>query len=97
MAAPIIGMKTIPLYHDNDMLMGGFIGLVRFAFNKEEIVTQYKDETGIDIHRIVARSPIESMVDKACGFDGHEEFAAFADWVNVNFWGQFTSDMLSTR
>jgi len=93
--APIIGMKTIPLYYDNNLLMGGFVGLVRFAFNTDDIVGRYKTETGVDIRKILIRSPFVKMIDDACGFDGHEEFAAFADWVNVNLWGQFTGDMFS--
>lgn len=95
MTAPIIGMKTLPEYHENDFLMGAFVGLVRFMFNQDEMVKIFKEETGLDIRKILIRSPIQKMVDEACDFDGHEEFAAFADWVNVNFWGQFTDDMLS--
>ena len=88
MTAPIEGMKTIPEYHDNQILMGAFIGLIRFAFMEDEIVKKYKDDTGKDIRRIFPTSPIEMMVDKACGYDKREDFCAFADWVNVTMWGE---------
>lgn len=84
---PIAGMKTIPDGNENNLLMGAFLGLVKFAFNNDEIVEEYKKESGFNIRRICPKSPFEAMIDKSCGYDGREDFAAFADWVNINLWG----------
>ena len=85
---PIKGMKTVPAYRENDLLTGAFLALVSFAFREDEIAEQYNKETGFNIRRIIPNSPLAAMIDKACGYDGNEDFAAFADWVNVNLWGE---------
>ena len=85
---PIKGMKTIPEFHNNDMMMGAFIGLIRYAWNNDEIRHEFEKTTGINLGHIIPRNPIEAMIDKACGYDGKDEIIVFADWVNVNLWGE---------
>ena len=85
---PIKGMKTIPEFHDRDIMMGAFIGLIRYAWNNDEIRHQFEQETRINLGHIIPRNPIEAMIDEACGYDGKEAIIAFCDWVNVNLWGE---------
>jgi len=85
---PIEGMKTVPQFHDDDIMMGAFVGLVRFALREKEIIDRFKADTGIDLSKLVSKSPIEKMIDTACGHNGRMEIISFVDWVNVNLWGE---------
>jgi len=87
---PIVGMKAVPWGCDEGPLMAGaFVGCVRFALGEPELRQQFKDETGQDITALVTGSPIDRMIDEATGHD-RAVFAAFADWVSVNLWGDGT-------
>ena len=58
------------------------------AVGMPEMLEQFKRDTGISWLWEPARSPIEMMIDGACGRD--EKFAhAFGKWFNEKVWGSW--------
>ena len=84
------GMTVKPMYFssgDWDTLHAPpFFALVAYAIGELEIVARFKTDTGHDLNQLTGRSPIERMVDTACGLD-KSMMAAFCDWVATNMWG----------
>lgn len=75
-------------------MTGAFLGLVSFAITQNAFIDAFLKERP-DFKSILRRSPFERMVDKATGFEEDkksEMMAAFADYVNVNLWGDGESD-----
>jgi len=64
-----------------------FLSFVDFATRQDGYIKAFVDETGADMSAFF-RSPIDRMVDKACGHDPRREvLAKFMDWLAVNYWG----------
>ena len=87
MKPPIEGMKTIPLYADNDLLMGAYIACVRHSIMDNKMREYFKDETGINLDSLINCSPLDQMIDEQTGRT-NEYFIAFCDWVTKNVWGE---------
>lgn len=84
MKIPIEGMKTVPM--GEDIMIGAWIGLLVWASEKEDIVEDFKRDTGKDIKSFLNRTPIIRMIDEATGYD-KDVVIAWADWVTENLWG----------
>lgn len=89
---PLPGMTVVPAYYHHpawDMLFGGaWIGLVQFLLGQEEYRTAFERDTGHKFGSIIARSPIERMIDTATGHAAQNStMATWCDWVTTNHWG----------
>lgn len=84
---PINGMKEEPALMYEPIMIGAFIGCVKWALGTDEIRKSFEKETGLTFSFFNNRSPLEAKIDRACGRE-KEIFAAFADWVTVNIWGR---------
>jgi len=78
---------------EREVMIAGWIGCINYAAETAEIRDAYKAETGKDfIATFKRRTPIDKMIDQACGFDHeaakHEAFLDFAEWVTRNLWGR---------
>ena len=81
---PIKGMTKEP--YGLPMMLDAWLGCLHWAIGKDEIRAQFKSDTGKNLESLVGATAFEKMIDKATGYD-RELFAAFADWVTINFWG----------
>lgn len=79
------------LIPDNPIMAGAWVGSMEFAFGNEEIMAQFEADTGLAWRP--GRSPIERMIDDACGLKA-EFVAAFARWHNANIWGEENGDVI---
>lgn len=70
---------------DEAYLLPAWLGCLRWAMGEEKIMAQFEKDTGEKW--IPGRSPIERMVDDACGVQ-KEFFEKFAKWMNENIWGE---------
>ncbi len=87
MKPPIEGMKTMPLYADDELMMGAWVDCVNYCITEEHRLLEFKQDTGIDMMGLVGCSPFEQMIDKATGRD-KEYILRFCDWVTKNVWGE---------
>lgn len=96
---PVPGMTKKP--YGLPLMLEAWRGCVAFAAGNEDLRLRFCDECSDEVKAImakgVARSPIEKMIDSACGFDrdshrGSKVFAEFCDWVTVNLWGEEDKD-----
>jgi hypothetical protein len=86
------GMKITPWgTKDNPLMQGMFVGCVQWAIGDKDIVESFKKDTGNDLNSL-RFSGIDGMIDEATGRAG-EMFAAFADYVAENIWGDENSDI----
>lgn len=70
---------------DDAYLLPAWLGCLRWAMTTPEIMRRFEAKTGLKW--MPGRSPIERMVDEACGVQD-EFFDAFAKWMNDNLWGE---------
>lgn len=84
---PIKGMKEQPALIYEPIMIGAFVGCVRWALGDDKIRKSFEKETGLTFSFLHNRNPIDAMIDKASGREA-EIFAKFADWVVVNIWGR---------
>lgn len=91
---PIEGMKTRP--YGLPLMLAAWKGCIAWAAQEPEVLTRFISESGIQFKPPAPRSPIDRMIDSATGRDGSagaipenaHVFAAFADWVTINWWGE---------
>jgi hypothetical protein len=83
---PIDGMTQIPEYIDNPVMFGAWAKLLSWACSQDELIKQFKDETGYNIQDVVRSTGINKMVDEATGYT-KTVVVAWADWVTKNLWG----------
>lgn len=88
MATPLKGMKVLPLYHEDPIMMGAWLSFFNVSLKQKEVIAAYKKDTGIDITNIFPKSPIDKMIDDACCYCPEDEILKFADWVTENIWGR---------
>lgn len=67
-----------------EYLHPAWYGCLHWAIGSEEILEQFKNDTGIEWK--FSKNILDIMVDKACGAD-KEFFKIFAAWMNENIWG----------
>ena len=83
---PVIGMTITPYGWGDPLLSGAFMACVNWAASEKSIMDAFEKETGMNLNRLVGRSPITMMVDDATGFS-RDLVAKWFDWVAVNVWG----------
>ncbi len=82
------GMTKVPFGdHGYD-----FFSFAMYAIGKDEIVDQYKYETGVDLRKLVPKSALDKMIDGATGYS-NEVMAKFLDWLVINHWGEGKEDV----
>ena len=83
---PIKGMKNRIAFGDDPLMCGAFISCCEATISQPGALEAFEKDTGFKRPR--ARSGIEAIVDKACGFNPMAEFAPkFGDWVAETVWG----------
>lgn len=69
-----------------EFMAPAYFGCLRWALQFDPILESFKEVTGKNIP--ASRSPIEKLVDEACGINHGEEFIkAFVPWFNEQVWG----------
>ena len=86
MKKPIKEMKYEPYGLDNEIIVGAWLGLVRYAVSIEVYRDEFKKETGIDISNTLKSHGINAMIDQTTGYQKHAVIK-WADWVTKNLWG----------
>lgn len=82
------------VYPDNPIQAAAWLGLVEFCLKTDSLLDQFESDTGKKAFWRGSRasSPLDAMIDKACGFDrsAHEKeiIEAFVNWVNKTQWGE---------
>lgn len=71
-------------YDDDPLMYGFFIGCVRWALGKPEIMARYQAESGDQFQP--ALNSIERMIDKVTG-NNLAFLQCFSDWVEINLFG----------
>lgn len=69
-----------------EFMWGAWAACLSWAITNPDIRSQFEAETGHSPF-LNPVTPIESMIDKACGRD-YEYLKSFADWHNKNIWGE---------
>ena len=69
-----------------------FFSFAVYAIGKDEIVEQYKMETGVDLRKLVPKTVLDKMIDGATGYS-NETMSKFLDWLVVNHWGEEKEDV----
>lgn len=85
MEPPIAGMTVTPEYCHDPLTTGVWVGFLKWAVGHAEIRDEFKAETGHDLDSLVSGSPLDQMMDEACGRP-RAMFVAFADWVTLRHW-----------
>ena len=83
---PVPGMKVVPAFAYDPLMMGAWVSCMSWAIGKPEIRDEFKAETGHDIDSIVMARGIDRMIDEETGH-AREVFAAWSDWATIRFWG----------
>lgn len=77
-----------------EFMAPAYFGCLQWAIGFEDMRKQFETETGTSAPAL-PRSPIEAMVDKACGIDRQQEakdyFNKFKAWHDVNVWGDINA------
>jgi hypothetical protein len=69
-----------------EFMAPAYYGCLHWAVKHKGILAAFEEETGTKPPP--PRTPIEKMVDTACGHDPNESFIrAFLQWFNENIWG----------
>lgn len=74
-------------FYGDGVMEGMWIGLLVWAATKNEIVTSFKEETGLDLPNMINSRGINAMIDKATGYD-RAVVVAWADFVTKHLWGE---------
>lgn len=83
--------KIVPPEDTPEYMYGAYFSCLHWAIGFEPALQSFTQDTGIPIP--TNRSPIEQMVDKACGRDPGEEFIrAFVPWFNTAVWGKMDGE-----
>ncbi len=69
----------------SDFMASAWIGSVRYALTREDVVAAFRKETGNQWRP--GRTPLDAMIDQAAGA-ALDFIRAFAKWHNENIWGE---------
>jgi len=73
---------------DMPLMEGLFMACVSATVKEPGAVERFEKDTGYRLVAI-ARTPMDKLIDKACGRDSQAEIMArFCDWVVERVWGE---------
>lgn len=79
--------KLYPIHiRDNPVMQGAFAAFCKWAFDESKMRAEFEAHT--DTKPIGKKSPMDSLIDTATGFDPETDYARkFFDYIVEFYWG----------